>query len=92
MRTFTDYHHPVKGYEAVKKGPRGPDCFVRWGWAFVSRLVVIGVVCLSVWLFAAELCGPHEPDVIFLYFAITLAVNLLGGSRENKWREDSLAA
>jgi hypothetical protein len=92
MRTFTVYRHPVKGYEAVKKGFSWPGFFFGWVWAFVKRLVAAGFVLLSVWLFAGELLRPREPNVIFFYFTITLTVNLHVGCRGNKWRGASLVA
>lgn len=92
MRTFTVYHHPVRGYEAVKKGFSWPGFFFTWVWAFVKRLVVIRLLLLIAWFVVTGLRVSSEPGLVILGGVIAVAVSLLVGVQGNKWREKSLAS
>jgi hypothetical protein len=90
MKTFALYHHPQKGYEAVKQGFSWPGFLFTWIWAFVKKLPVIGVVLLLVLIPLRVLMETREPALVALGAIGILVVVFVVGFGGNQWRENKL--
>jgi len=90
MRNFALYHHPQRGYEAVKQGFSWPGFWFTWIWAFVKRLYVIAVVLLVGLVLLRVLVETREPGLVWLGAVGALVVALGVGFKGNDWRESSL--
>jgi len=90
MRNFALYHHPHRGYEAVKQGFSWPGFWFTWLWAFVKGLYVTGVVLLVAVVLLRVLAETREPGLVWLAALGTLVVALGVGFKGNDWRETSL--
>jgi hypothetical protein len=90
MRVFAVYHHPVKGYEAVKNGFSWPGFFFTWIWAFTKGLPGIAVLLLVACLLTQGFWVFRDLNLLPLGVVGVLAVALLAGFQGNRWREKSL--
>ena len=93
MKTFDLYHHPMRGYEAVKQGFSWPGFFFTWLWAFIKGLPIQGVI-LFVVIFGLQVLSytEHGPGPIPGLTALaTLGVCIVIGIKGNEWRRNSLA-
>jgi hypothetical protein len=85
MKTFTVYHHPLKGFEAVREGFSWPGFFLTWIWAFFKGLPGIGWRLLLVWLAALLVASLRDPVSITMAALGILCVFVLVGLRGNQW-------
>jgi hypothetical protein len=90
MKTFTVYHHPLKGFEAVREGFSWPGFFLTWIWAFFKGLPGIGWRLLLVWLAALLLALLREPVAITLAALGILSVLVLAGLQASHWKRNAL--
>ncbi len=94
MRTWSVYHHTIKGYEAVKDGFSWPGFFFTWIWAFVKGMVGMGFLLLGavVVINVLNVMGQEErsPGLSLLSVLVGLATILVTGFMGNKWREKAL--
>jgi len=90
MRNFAIYHHPHRGYEAVKQGFSWPGFWFTWIWAFVKKLPVLGVVLLVGLVLLRVLMETREPVYVWLGAIATIVIAVTVGIKGNEWRENSL--
>jgi hypothetical protein len=90
MRVFAVYHHPVRGYEAVKNGFSWPGFFFTWIWAFAKGLPGIAVLLLVACLLTQVFWVFRDLNLLPLGVVGVLAVALVVGFQGNHWREKSL--
>jgi len=94
LNNYAIYHHPQRGYEAVKLGFSWPGFFFTWLWAFIKKLFVIGTVLLVAVLGLRLLMEAGrqtgEPALMWLGGIGTLVVCIGIGIQGNTWRENNL--
>jgi hypothetical protein len=86
MKQFDVYHHPIRGYEAVKIGFSWPGFFFSWIWMLFKRLWGWALVCfLSLCVLNVLSDGYYQAYndagmifVILMKLAIIIMVGIFG--------------
>mgnify|MGYP001446369007 CR=1 FL=1 len=98
MRVFKVYHHPVKGFEAVKDGFSWPAFFFVLFWMLAKRLWGPALIAFGAWVVLvtadsvvqlASRNGDSGGANLLLVLGY-LAFVLVPGFKGNGWRENNL--
>ncbi len=91
MKTFSVYHHPVRGYEAVKQGFSWPALFFGLFWMGVKRLWGLAGLWFAL-LVVLDLIATAQPteEVQILTAVGYLGWWLIPGCKGNAWRMANL--
>lgn len=94
MPTYDVYHHPARGYDAVKRGFSWPGFFFCFYWAAFKELWVIACALVLVTLIPEVvdvLTGITDPtDFWSLSMPAYAVFAILAGFRGNAWRRENL--
>ena len=95
MRTFDVFNHPIRGYEAVKKGFSWPAFFFTWIWAFIKKIWGWGVAFLGAMIVLGLLQISFEEQEslsgLILTLLLHIGITIYFGVRGNDWRRENLA-
>ena len=94
MKVFHVYHHPIQGYEAVKRGFCWPAFFLTWIWAFAKKMWLVGcmiiVVPIAILIVLVRAIGPFGMGISELLTGLLL-ISVFVGMFGNAWRRSHLA-
>lgn len=99
MKNFKVYHHPIKGFEAVKIGFSWPVCLLGIPWMLAKKLWAMAGIWFLMYLCAGivSVIADHsgltpglQIIVSSLLFVAYIALCLIPGFKGNSWRLKNL--